>query len=108
VFPEIPVGTEQREIQMFPNPTPRYFKAMIFFRKSKHSVPFKRSSFASCLARRLRGDRLKEMGEAFKIGRYRTVRSIGERMEVRIGSDEMIRKKFDPLIATIQVSQEQT
>jgi putative transposase len=60
------------------------------------------------LARRLRGDRLKEIGEAFKIGRYSTVSSIVERMKVRIGSDETLRKKVDHLMSTIQMSQEQT
>jgi hypothetical protein len=60
------------------------------------------------LARRLRGDRLKEIGDAFKIGRYSTVSSIVERMKVRIKSDETIRKKVDHLVSTIQMSQEQT
>jgi chromosomal replication initiation ATPase DnaA len=40
------------------------------------------------LARRLRGDRLKEIGEAFKIDQYSTVSTIVERMKARIGSDE--------------------
>jgi len=60
------------------------------------------------LARRLRGDRLKEIGEAFKIDRYSTVSSIVERMKVRIGSDEALRKRVDHLMSTIQMSQEQT
>ena len=60
------------------------------------------------LARRLRGDRLKEIGEAFRIDRYSTVSSIVERMKVRIGSDERLRKKVDHLISTIEMSQEQT
>jgi len=60
------------------------------------------------LARRLRGDRLKEIGGAFQIGRYSTVSSIVERMKVRIGSDEKLRKRVDHLILIIQMSQEQT
>jgi hypothetical protein len=60
------------------------------------------------LARRLRGDRLKEIGEAFKIGRYSTVSSIVQRMKVRIGSDERLRKKIDHLMSSIRMSQEQT
>ncbi len=60
------------------------------------------------LARRLRGDRLKEIGELFQIGPYSTVSSIGERMKVRGGSDERLRKRVDHLISTIQMSQEQT
>ena len=60
------------------------------------------------LTRRLRGDRLREIGEAFKIGRHITVSSIVERMKVRIGSDERLRKRVDHLISTIEMSQEQT
>ncbi len=60
------------------------------------------------LTRRLRGDRLKEIGEAFKIDRYSTVSTIVERMKVRIERDERLRKKVDHLMSTIQMSQEQT
>ena len=60
------------------------------------------------LARRLRGDRLREIGEEFKIGRYSTVSSIVERMKVRIGNDERLRKRVDHMISTIKMSQEQT
>jgi len=60
------------------------------------------------LARKLRGDRLKEIGEAFGIGRYSTVSSVVERMKARIGRDELLRKKVDHLISTIHMSQEQT
>jgi len=60
------------------------------------------------LTRRLRGDRLKEIGEAFKIDRYSTVSTIVERMKVRIERDETLRKKVDHLMSTIQMSQEQT
>jgi len=59
------------------------------------------------LARRLRGERL-EIGEAFKIDRYSTVSSIVERMKVRKGSDETLRKRVDHLMLTIQRSQQQT
>jgi chromosomal replication initiation ATPase DnaA len=60
------------------------------------------------LARRLRGDQLKEIGEAFKIGRYSTVSTIVERMKAWIGSDQALRKKVDQLMAIIHMSQEQT
>jgi hypothetical protein len=60
------------------------------------------------LTRRLRGDRLKEIGEAFKIDRYSTVSTIVERMKVRIERDERLRKRVDHLMSTIQMSQEQT
>jgi chromosomal replication initiation ATPase DnaA len=57
------------------------------------------------LARRLRRDRLKEIGEAFQIGGYSTVSSIVERMKVRVGSDERLRKRVDNLLSAIQMSQ---
>jgi chromosomal replication initiation ATPase DnaA len=60
------------------------------------------------LARRFRGDRLKEIGEAFGIGRYSTVSSVVERMKVRMGRDALLRKKADHLILIIFMSQEQT
>ena len=60
------------------------------------------------LTRRLRGDRLREIGETFKIDRYSTVSTIVERMKVRIERDETLRKKVDHLMSTIQMSQEQT
>ena len=60
------------------------------------------------LARRFRGDRLKEIEEAFGIGRYSTVSSVVERMKVRIGSDKRLRRKVDHLMSTIHMSQEQT
>ena len=66
------------------------------------------SSAIFILTRRLRGDRLKEIGEAFKIDRYSTVSTIVERMKVRIERDEGLRKRVDHLTSTIQMSQEQT
>jgi hypothetical protein len=38
-------------------------------------------------------DRLKEIGEVFKIDRYSTVSRIAAKMEVRIGSGEALRKQ---------------
>ena len=52
------------------------------------------------------GDRLKEIGEVFKIDRYCTVSRIAAKMEVRIGSGEALRKQVDHLVSTIQMSQE--
>jgi len=60
------------------------------------------------LARRLRGDRLREIGEVFKISSYSSVSSVVERMKMRIESDERLRKKIKQLISTIEMSQEQT
>lgn len=60
------------------------------------------------LARRLRGDRLKEIGEAFKIGGYSTVSSAVQRVKVGMERDELLRKKVHNLISIISKSQEQT
>jgi chromosomal replication initiation ATPase DnaA len=60
------------------------------------------------LARRLRGDRLKEIGETFKIGGYSTVSSVVQRMKVGMESDGLLRKKVHNLISIISKSQEQT
>jgi len=49
------------------------------------------------LARSLRGDRLLEIGEVFKIARYSTVGSSGERMRVRIRNVEKLRKRINHL-----------
>jgi hypothetical protein len=63
---------------------------------------------ARYLVRRLRGDRLKEIGEMFGIGRYSTVSSVVQRMKVGMARDEGLRKKVHNLISTISKSQEQT
>jgi len=60
------------------------------------------------LARRLRGDPLKEIGEAFGIGQYSTISSVVERLMLRMGRDALLRKKVDHLISIILMSQEQT
>jgi hypothetical protein len=60
------------------------------------------------LARRLRGDRLKEIGEAFKIGGYSTVSSVVQRVKVGMERDELLRNKVQNLISIISKSQEQT
>jgi putative transposase len=65
-------------------------------------------NMAIYLSRRLRGDRLKEIGAAFKIGRYSTVSSVVERMKDRIGKDESLQKRVKDLISDINMSHEQT
>ncbi len=60
------------------------------------------------LARRLRGDRLKEIGEAFGIGGYSTVSSAVQRVKVGMGEDELLRKRVENLIPIISKSQKQT
>ncbi len=60
------------------------------------------------LARRLRGDTLKEIGKDFGIERYSTVSSVVERMKVGIEKNELLRKRVNHLISIISKSQEQT
>jgi putative transposase len=65
-------------------------------------------NMAIYLSRMLRGDRLKAIGTAFKIGRYSTVSSIVERMKDRIGKDELLQKRVKDLISSINMSHEKT
>ena len=60
------------------------------------------------LARRLRGDPLKEIGEAFGICGYSTVSSTVQRMKAGIEKDELLRKKVHNLISIISKNQEPT
>ncbi len=57
------------------------------------------------LARRLRVDQSGEIGEKFQISRYGTVSSMLERMKVRLGSDDILRKKIDHLMSTMQTNE---
>jgi chromosomal replication initiation ATPase DnaA len=57
------------------------------------------------LVRKLRGDRLKEIGEVFGIGKYSTVSSAVQRVKVGIERDERLRKRISHLIATIAKGQ---
>jgi chromosomal replication initiation ATPase DnaA len=60
------------------------------------------------LARKVRGERLKEIGEAFGIGRYSTVSSAVQRTKTGMGRDELFRKKAHNLISIITKSQKWT
>ncbi len=60
------------------------------------------------LARRLRGDRLKEIGAVFGISGYSTVSSAVQRVKVGMERNELLRKRVYNLISIIQKSQEQT
>ncbi len=59
------------------------------------------------LARRLRRDRLKEIGKAFGIDGYSTVNSAVQRMKVGMDKDELLQKKegadlFSPILKGFQ------
>ena len=54
------------------------------------------------------GDRLKEIGEGFRIGGYSTVSSVVQRVKVGMERDELFRKKVHNLISINSKSQEQT
>ena len=57
------------------------------------------------LARRLWGDRLKEIVKAFGIGGYSTVSSAVQRTKTGMERDELFRKKAHNLISIITKSQ---
>lgn len=63
---------------------------------------------AMYLSRRLRGDRLKEIGNGFGLGKYSSVSSVVERVKVLIARDKILRERVDHLISMIVKSQEQT
>ena len=60
------------------------------------------------LSRRLQGDRLKEIGKDFGLGKFSSVGSVVERMKVLIEKDKILRDRVDHLISLIIKSQEQT
>ncbi len=58
------------------------------------------------LVRRLRGDRLKEIGNTFGISGYSTVSSAVQRVKVGMERDEGLRKRVHNLISLFSKSQE--
>ena len=60
------------------------------------------------LARRLRRDRLKEIGEAFQVNTYSSVSSAVERLKAVLAGDTRLRRRVEKLIRIIDKSQEQT
>jgi chromosomal replication initiation ATPase DnaA len=65
-------------------------------------------NIAMYLSRRLRGDRLKEIGEDFGLGKYSSVSSVVERVKVLIEKDKVLKERVDHLISMIIKGQEQT
>ena len=62
---------------------------------------------AISLTRRLRGDSLKEIGHAFHMPKYSSVRSVIERMEALISTDRTLKARVNKL-AALSKSQKQT
>lgn len=60
------------------------------------------------LTRRLRRDRLKEIGEAFRVKTYSSVSSVVERLKAALAADRGLRQRVERLIRRIDKSQEQT
>ncbi|MDD2390439.1 MAG: transposase [Desulfobacterales bacterium] len=67
-----------------------------------------KSIAAIYLIRKLRRDRLKEIGLAFMLKKYSTVSSIIERMKSRMKNDQNLKKRIKKLEAQLKKSQEQT
>ena len=80
----------------------------------KESFISKRGEFneprcmAIYLIRRLRRDRLKEIGKVFKLDKYSSVSSIIERMKTRIQNNQKIKMRVKKLEEKLTKSQEQT
>jgi REP element-mobilizing transposase RayT len=60
------------------------------------------------LTRRLRRDRLKEIGESFKVNTYSSVSSVVERLKAALTTDRRLRQRVEGLIRMIDKSQGQT
>jgi len=60
------------------------------------------------LTRRLRRDRLKEVGEAFQVKTYSSVSSVVERLKAALAADRRLRRRVERLARIITKSQEQT
>jgi len=60
------------------------------------------------LTRKLRGDRLNDIGDAYRMKTYSAVSSVVERIEERLRKDKMFRLKIEEIKAHIVKSQEQT
>ena len=60
------------------------------------------------LTRRLRRDRLKEIGEAFQAKTYSSVSSVVERLKAALAAERRLRQRVERLVRIIVKSQEQT
>jgi len=60
------------------------------------------------LTRRLRRDRLKEIGEAFQVKTYSSVSSVVERLKAALAANRRLRQRVEKLIRIIDKSQKQT
>ena len=60
------------------------------------------------LTRRLRRDRLKEIGEAFQRNTYSSVSGVIERLNRVLAADRRLRQRVERIIRNIDKSQEQT
>jgi chromosomal replication initiation ATPase DnaA len=60
------------------------------------------------LARRLRRDRLKEIGEAFQMNTYSSVRSVIERVRAALTADKRLRQRVERISRTVAETQRQT
>jgi hypothetical protein len=78
---------------------------LLYSRRGYYNEP---RNVAIYLVRKLRGDRLKEIGEVFRIAGYSAVSSVVQRVNADIKREERLRKRVHNLIAIISKSQEQT
>ena len=74
---------------------------------SQRGIPNEPRAVAIYLFRRLRGDRLDEIGKEFGMEEYSSVSSVIQRMKTEISTNRKLRKRVSELEATLQMSQEQ-
>jgi len=75
---------------------------------SKRGVFNEPRNVAIYLARRLRGESLKQIGEQFQIKKYSSVSSVIERTKTAMAKDRKLRNRVESIVSALRKSQEQT
>ena len=74
---------------------------------SRRGISNEPRAVAIYLLRRLRGDRLDEIGKEFKMAKYSSVSSVIQRMKSEISRNRKLRKRVEQLEEELKMSQEQ-
>ena len=74
---------------------------------SRRGISNEPRAVAIYLLRRLRGDRLDEIGKEFRMAKYSSVSSVIQRMKSEISRNRKLRKRVEQLEEELKMSQEQ-
>jgi REP element-mobilizing transposase RayT len=107
---EIPQSKELApEVERIQKTVERFYKIdRVDLLSSRRGVSNEARSIAIYLARQLRGDGLKQIGENFLVNKYSSVSSVIERVKKNLVEDRKLRVRVEKLIAQLKKSQEQT